>query len=163
MRIRWPRRVSGQVLAVQLTLTAGVMVLATGLFLAPLSSEIDDQAMHKALSIAQATAADPGLAHDLLTTEPSVRGPVQQTAERIRRATGALYVVVLDRRGVRWSHTNTGRIGEHVSTDPEAALSGQEVMQIDVGTLGRSARAKVPLRTADGKIVGAVSVGIGYG
>ncbi|MEU5607591.1 sensor histidine kinase [Streptomyces sparsogenes] len=163
MRIRWPRRVSAQVLAVQLTLTAGVMVLATGLFLAPLSSEIDDQAMHKALSIAQATAADPHLAHDLLTTAPSARGPVQRKAERIRRATGALYVVVLDRRGVRWSHTTTARIGEHVSTDPRAALSGQQIMQIDVGTLGRSARAKVPLRTADGKIVGAVSVGIGYG
>ncbi|SED59427.1 ATP-binding protein [Streptomyces melanosporofaciens] len=163
MRIRWPRRVSGQVLAAQLSITAGVMVLATALFLAPLSSEIDNQAMHQALAIAQTTAADPDIARDLAATEPTPSGPVQRAAERIRRATGALYIVVMDSRGVRWSHTTTARIGEHVSTDPGEALSGREVLQIDVGTLGRSARAKVPLRSRDGRIVGAVSVGIGYG
>ncbi|GHJ26329.1 ATP-binding protein [Streptomyces hygroscopicus] len=163
MRIRWPRRVSGQVLAAQLAITAGVMVLATALFLAPLSSEIDSQAMHQALAIAQTTAADPDIARDLTATEPTPSGPVQRAAERIRRATGALYIVVMDSRGVRWSHTTAARIGEHVSTDPREALSGREIMQIDVGTLGRSARAKVPLRTGGGRIVGAVSVGIGYG
>ncbi|MET7936449.1 sensor histidine kinase [Streptomyces sp. NPDC005322] len=163
MRMRWPRRVSAQVLAIQLALTGGVMVLATGLFLAPLSSEIDHQAMHKALAIAQTTAADPDIARDLTTTGPGASGPVQRAAERIRRATGALYIVVMDSRGVRWSHTNPARIGGHVSTDPSVALAGHEVMQIDVGTLGRSARAKVPLRTDGGKVVGAVSVGIGYG
>ena len=35
-------------------------------------------------------------------------------------------------------------------------------MEIDSGTLGRSARGKVPLRDGDGTIVGAVSVGIEY-
>ncbi len=33
---------------------------------------------------------------------------------------------------------------------------------IDEGTLGRSARGKVPLRNAEGHVVGAVSVGIAY-
>lgn len=162
MRIRWPRRVSGQVLAVQLALTTGVMVLATGLLLAPLSAEFDDQAMRQALAIAQTTAADPDIAQDLTATQPSVSGPVQVEAERIRRATGALYVVVLNIHGVRWSHTNPARIGGHVSTDPSEALSGREVKQIDRGTLGRSARAKVPLRDEQGRIIGAVSVGIAY-
>ncbi|MDX3072446.1 sensor histidine kinase [Streptomyces sp. MI02-7b] len=162
MRIRWPRRVFAQVLLVQLVLTTGVITLATGLFLAPLSSQLDQQAMRQALSIAQTTAATPGLARDLLRTRPSVTGPVQQEAERIRRATGALYIVVMDTHGVRWSHTDLAQIGRHVSTDPSVALGGQEIMQIDRGTLGRSARAKVPLRTDLGRIVGAVSVGIAY-
>ncbi|WP_431966239.1 ATP-binding protein [Actinacidiphila sp. bgisy160] len=162
MRIRWPRRVFAQVLLVQVVLTTGVITLATGLFLAPLSSQLDQQAMRQALSIAQTTAATPGLAHDLLTTRPSVSGPVQEEAERIRRATGALYIVVMDTRGVRWSHTDVTQIGRHVSTDPSVALSGREIMQIDRGTLGRSARAKVPLHGTDGRIVGAVSVGIAY-
>ncbi|MFE0633077.1 ATP-binding protein [Streptomyces sp. NPDC058864] len=162
MRIRWPRRVFAQVLLVQVVLTTGVITLATGLFLAPLSSQLDQQAMRQALSIAQTTAATPGLAHDLVTTRPSVTGPVQDEAERIRRATGALYIVVMDTRGVRWSHTDVTQIGRHVSTDPSVALSGREIMQIDRGTLGRSARAKVPLHGADGRIVGAVSVGIAY-
>ncbi|MEV7870683.1 sensor histidine kinase [Streptomyces sp. NPDC088124] len=162
MRVRWPRRVFAQVLAAQLALTTGVMTLATCLFLAPLGSELDDEAMHRALAIAQTTAADPDIAREVLTTAPSARGPVQTEAEHIRRATDALYVVVMDTRGVRWSHTNTAEIGRHVSTDPSVALSGREIRQIDDGTLGRSARAKVPLLDPGGKIVGAVSVGIAY-
>lgn len=162
MRIRRPRRVFAQVLTAQVTLTTGVMVLATGLFLAPLSSQLDDQAMRRALSIAQTTAADPDLARELATTAPDAHGPVQADAERIRKATGALYIVVMDTRGVRWSHTHTAEIGRHVSTDPSRTLAGRQVRQIDTGTLGRSARAKVPLRDDGGRIVGAVSVGIAY-
>ncbi|MEV6567731.1 sensor histidine kinase [Streptomyces kronopolitis] len=162
MRIRRPRRVFAQVLTAQVALTTGVMVLATGLFLAPLSAQLDDQAMRRALSIAQTTAADPDLARELATTAPDAHGPVQADAERIRRATGALYVVVLDTHGVRWSHTHTAEIGRHVSTDPSRTLAGRQVRQIDTGTLGRSARAKVPLRDGGGRIIGAVSVGIAY-
>ncbi|MGW1893002.1 ATP-binding protein [Streptomyces sp. NPDC002004] len=162
MRIRWPRRVSAQVLAAQLAITTAVTGLVTGLFLAPLSSQLDEQTMRQALSIAQTTAEEPEIARDLQTTPPSRTGPVQREAERIRVATGALYVVIMDTSGTRWSHRDPDRIGEPVSTSPRAPLAGRSVMEIDSGTLGRSARAKVPLRD-HGRIVGAVSVGIAYG
>ncbi|MGW5444040.1 ATP-binding protein [Streptomyces asiaticus] len=161
-RIGWPRRVFSQVLLMQLAIATGVTVLATGLFLAPLSDHLDDQAMRRALAIAQTTAAEPRMADALQHTRPTPGGPVQTEAERIRRSTGAEYVVIMDRRGVRWSHTSPDEIGKHVSTDPTEALEGREVMEIDDGTLGRSARGKVPLRAEDGHIVGAVSVGISY-
>ncbi|WP_017237649.1 sensor histidine kinase [Streptomyces sp. SS] len=160
-RFGWPRRVFSQVLLMQLAIATGVTVLATGLFLAPLSAQLDDQAMRQALAIADSTAS-PRLAADLTGSPPSARGPVQTEAERIRTATGAEYVVVMDTRGVRWSHTDPAQIGRLVSTDPSSVLAGHEVMEIDDGTLGRSARGKVPLRDADGRIVGAVSVGIEY-
>ncbi|MEU3483701.1 ATP-binding protein [Streptomyces sp. NPDC033754] len=160
-RFGWPRRVFAQVLLMQLAIATGVTVLATGLFLAPLSAQLDDQAMRRALAIAETTAS-PGLAADLVGTPPSARGPVQTEAERIRVSTGAEYVVVMDTRGVRWSHTDPAQIGRRVSTDPSAVLAGREVMEIDSGTLGRSARGKAPLRDADGRIIGAVSVGIEY-
>ncbi|MFF2943634.1 ATP-binding protein [Streptomyces niveus] len=160
-RFGWPRRVFSQVLLMQLAIAAGTAVLATGLFLRPLSDQLDDQAMRRALAIAETTASEP-VARSLLTSRPSVDGPVQAEAERIRRATGAEYVVIMDRRGVRWSHTDTGEIGKVVSTDPSEAIAGKDVMEIDSGTLGRSARGKVPLRDASGKIIGAVSVGIAY-
>ncbi|GAA3163308.1 sensor histidine kinase [Streptomyces virens] len=162
LRLGLPRRVFSQVLLMQLAIAAGVAVLATGLFLAPLGDQLDDQAMRRALAIAQTTAQQPQIAHDLSSTAPTPDGPVQRDAERIREATGAEYIVVLDRRGVRWSHTDPQRIGGKVSTDPGEALAGHEVMEIDEGTLGRSARGKVPLRDHDGEIVGAVSVGIAY-
>ncbi len=59
----------------QVAMTAGVAVLATGLFLAPLSAQLDNEAMHRALAIAQTTAAQPQIARDLQTTLPSVNGP----------------------------------------------------------------------------------------
>ncbi|WP_345666964.1 sensor histidine kinase [Streptomyces similanensis] len=162
-RLGLPRRVFSQVLLMQLAVAAGVAVLATGLSLAPLSHQLDDQAMRRALAIAETTAQDPRIARDLRSTAPSVRGPVQREAERIRLATSAEYVVVMDMRGTRWSHTDPRQIGHRVSTDPRAALDGHEVMQIDTGTLGRSARGKVPLRDPDDhRVIGAVSVGIAY-
>lgn len=162
LRLGLPRRVFSQVLLMQLAIAAGVAVLATGLFLAPLGDQMDDQAMRRALAIAQTTAQQPQVVRDLRTTRPTANGPVQREAERVREATRAEYVVVMDRQGVRWSHTDPERIGEVVSTDPGQALAGREVMEIDDGTLGRSARGKVPLRDGDGEIVGAVSVGIAY-
>ncbi|MEU6181212.1 sensor histidine kinase [Streptomyces coeruleorubidus] len=162
LRLGLPRRVFSQVLLMQVAIAAGVAVLATGLFLAPLSDQLDDQAMRRALAIAQTTAQQPGLAEEVRDTPPSPGGPVQKEAERIRKATKAEYIVVMDWRGVRWSHTDAKQIGGIVSTDPGQALAGKEVMEIDSGTLGRSARGKVPLRDSDGTVVGAVSVGIAY-
>ncbi|MET8452725.1 sensor histidine kinase [Streptomyces sp. NPDC005209] len=162
LRLGLPRRVFSQVLLMQVAIAAGVAVLATGLFLAPLSKQLDNEAMHRALAIAQTTAQDPEIAEDVRRTPPTVDGPVQTAAERIRRITHAEYVVVMDLRGVRWSHTDPRQIGRHVSTDPRKALAGEQVMEIDSGTLGRSARGKVPLYDADHRIVGAVSVGIAY-
>ncbi|MEU2769055.1 sensor histidine kinase [Streptomyces diastaticus] len=153
---------ASQVLLVQLVIAVGVTALATALFLAPLSDQLDDQATHRALAVAQAMASDEDLAGDLLRSEPVRDNPVQKSAERVRRATGAEYVVVMDTRGIRYSHTEPALIGRRVSTDPSQALAGHHVRQIDVGTLGRSARGKTPLRDADGEVIGAVSAGIRY-
>ncbi|WP_329124000.1 sensor histidine kinase [Streptomyces sp. NBC_01465] len=161
IRIGLPQRVFSQVLLMQLAIAAGVAVLATGLFLRPLSDQLDDQAMHRALAIAQTTAS-PQLAEELLATKPSAKGPVQKEAQRIKDATGAEYIVVVDRHSIRWSHPTLSEIGHQVSTSAKAPLAGDDVMEIDKGTLARSARGKTPLRTADGTIVGAVSVGIAY-
>lgn len=162
LRIGLPRRAFSQVLLMQVVIAAGVAVLATGLFLAPLSKQLDQEAMRRALAIAQTTAQDPQIAEGVLTTGPSTTGPVQREAERIRKATHAEYIVVMDLREVRWSHTTPSEIGRHVSTSAKEALAGQDVMQIDNGTLGRSARGKVPLYDAEHRIIGAVSVGIAY-
>ncbi|MFG2358236.1 ATP-binding protein [Streptomyces sp. NPDC048521] len=162
LRLGLPRRVFSQVLLMQVAIAAGVAVLATGLFLAPLSKQLDQEAMRRALAIAETTAQDPQISDGVRTTPPTRNGPVQREAERIRRATHAEYIVVLDRNWVRWSHPTASEIGRRVSTDPSDALAGREVMEIDKGTLGRSARGKVPLYDADHRIVGAVSVGIAY-
>ncbi|MFJ9634330.1 ATP-binding protein [Streptomyces sp. NPDC101175] len=161
-RLGLPRRAFSQVLLMQVAIAAGVAVLATGLFLAPLSKQLDHEAMRRALAIAETTAQNPQIAEGVQHTRPTRNGPVQREAELIRHATGAEYIVVMNRQWVRWSHPTPGEIGRRVSTDPSDALAGKEVMEIDKGTLGRSARGKVPLYDADHRIIGAVSVGIAY-
>ncbi len=162
LRIGWPRQVFAQVLLVQLLITTGVLLLLTGLFLQPLRTQLDYQAEHEALAIAQTTAVDPEIAAGLLSSGPDPAGPVQRQTERTRKATGALYVVVMDLRGIRWSHTDVRRVGHRVSTDPSTPLQGHTILEVDRGTLGTSARAKVPLRDSTGEVIGAVSVGIAY-
>ncbi|MBP0453576.1 sensor histidine kinase [Kitasatospora sp. RG8] len=154
---RWPRRVFAQLLLSQTVVTVGVTVVTAGLFLAPVSSELDHDAMQRALSIAQATASDEVIAR---AAEARDSATAQRNAEQIRLATGASFVVVTDLDGIRLSHTDPDRIGQRVSTDPEPALGGRSVTAIQEGTLGRTARGKVPLRIAGGRIVGEVSVGI---
>ncbi|MEK8145101.1 hypothetical protein NKH18_37955 [Streptomyces sp. M10(2022)] len=46
----------------QLAIITGVTVLVTGLFLAPLSAQLDDQAMRRALAIARARQRSQGSA-----------------------------------------------------------------------------------------------------
>ena len=78
LRLGLPRRVFSQVLLMQLAIAAGVAVLATGLFLAPLSNQLDDQAMRRALAIAQTTAAEPQIAEQVKDTPPLPNGPVRR-------------------------------------------------------------------------------------
>jgi two-component system CitB family sensor kinase len=137
-----------------------VVLLVTVAAVVVLRRDLTEQYEQRALAIARSVAQLPGLATAVTSTEPAPSGPVEQQAEAVRRATDALYVVVTDDQGIRFSHPTRSRIGERVSTSPEEALSGHEVVTVERGTLGRSARGKVPLRDADGRVVGEVSVGI---
>jgi two-component system CitB family sensor kinase len=138
------------------------VVAAAGFTLATLllRHEIELQYEQRALAIARSVAQDPGLADLVRFGRPSPDGEVQRYAERVRRATNALFVVVADRDGIRYSHTDLSQIGKRVSTDPSGPLSGREIVNIERGTLGLSARGKVPLLDRSGAVVGEVSVGI---
>jgi two-component system CitB family sensor kinase len=157
-----PRRLRLTTQALLLHLGVLVLVLAAGLGLVALllRSELEGQYEQRALGIAHTVAADPEVASGVAAAPPSRSGPVQELAERVRQQTGALFVVVTDDRGVRYSHPTAELIGQTVSTDPSVALAGRDVVALERGTLGLSARGKTPLRDATGAIVGEVSVGI---
>ncbi|NHN55472.1 sensor histidine kinase [Calidifontibacter sp. DB0510] len=117
---------------------------------------MERQYEQRALAVARTVASDPELG-DLVAVDDQPR--VQQIALTQGRRNGALFVVVTDKLGIRLAHPNPDAIGKKVSTDPRAALSGKEVVLLERGTLGLSARGKVPLRDSAGRIVGEVSVG----
>jgi two-component system, CitB family, sensor kinase len=156
------RRLRFTTQALLLHLGVLVLVLGAGLGLVALllRSELERQFEHRALAIAHAVAADPQVAAGVQAGPPGRTGAVQQLAEGVRRRTGAMFVVVTDDQGVRYSHPNRDEIGRRVSTDPSEALAGHDVAVVEKGTLGLSARGKTPLRDAAGAVIGEVSVGI---
>jgi two-component system CitB family sensor kinase len=154
-------RLSTNILRTQLAVLFAVLLVTFGLSLWLAHEMLVHQYEQRALAIAQTVAVDPEISDAVIHDDPA--GLVQQRAEEVRRASGALFVVVTDDAGIRFSHPTPERIGEHVSTDPSGALAGRTVVNMEQGTLGLSARAKVPLRAADRSIVGEVSVGIDAG
>ena len=172
---RWPSArwtFQRQALAVQVALVVLVLAIGSAGALVLLQRQVAEQTRARALDVARvlaeddavrtavaaASAAPPASAAELAS------GPVQAAAEDARRRTGALFVVVTDARGLRLAHPVPQRLGLPVSTDPSVALGGGEEVGTAPGTLGESARAKVPVYApgagrAAGDVVGEVSVG----
>ena len=117
---------------------------------------LDDEYGNRALVIAQSVASMP-VVRDALSGAAPPSG-VQPVAESVRHATGANFVVVMDRAGVRLSHPNPALIGQRVD-DVGPALDGVPWIGPDNGSLGPSIRAKAPVFGLDGQVIGVVSVG----
>jgi two-component system, CitB family, sensor kinase len=136
-----------------------LVTLALGVFLVLRfnGQALDQENEQRALGIAQTVAQDHDVAQALAARDPE--GVLQNLAGRIISTTGAAYVVITDRDGVRFSHPNTALIGQRLE-EPVAVLDGQPHVGIDPGSLGRSANGKAPILDSTGTVVGQVSVGI---
>lgn len=87
---------------------------------------------------------------------------IQPIAEKTRLSTGVEYVVVLDMKGVRYSHPVKGRIGEKfLGEDLGPALANNEFISSAEGVMGPSVRAFTPIKVDEGsRQVGVVVVGV---
>ncbi|ABS01556.1 signal transduction histidine kinase regulating citrate/malate metabolism [Kineococcus radiotolerans SRS30216 = ATCC BAA-149] len=143
-------------------LQLGIVVLTVtiaGLLAVHLQQDqIREAYQQRVLTVARATAGLPSVvdAYD----DPDPAATLQPLAELLRQASGTTFVVLSDVDGVRYSHPDPARIGQRVSTDPSPTLAGQVFVGTETGTLGESLRAKVPVRDASGRVVGAASVGV---
>jgi two-component system CitB family sensor kinase len=118
---------------------------------------LDRQYKERALGIAAAVTQMPMIRDALAHNDPG--HSIQAIAGQVRVSTGAAYVVVTDRSGVRFSHPNPALIGVRIE-EPVAVLDGRDHVGIDNGSLGRSANGRAPLFALDGTVAGQVSVGI---
>jgi two-component system CitB family sensor kinase len=158
-------RFAHQVLALQTLVVTLLVVVGFALFSWLLQHELTTQYGERARAVARAVAADPAIAEAAARYDPATGRydpdhVIQARAEKVRQTTDVLFVVVTDRNGIRLSHPTPSEVGQRVSTDPSDALAGHEVVNVERGTLGTSARAKVPLTNSAGQVVGIVSVGI---
>ncbi|NUR31388.1 MAG: histidine kinase, partial [Catenulispora sp.] len=119
---RRPLRLATQTMLLQIIVVAVVAAVGFTLAALLLRHELELQYEQRALAIARSVAQEPGLADQVRTGRPDPNGPVQRYADHVCRATDALFVVVADRDGIRYSHTDPGLIGKRVSTDPSEPL-----------------------------------------
>lgn len=154
------RRLSTQILTRQLTILVATVLVGFGLFAHQERGQLDRQAEQRATGIAATAAGTPEIGAALAGGgHPSPGGLVQTTAERIRRDSGASYVVVIGRDRVRWSHPDPALIGQRVA-EPVVAADGKVHTGVDHGSLGVSANSRVPVYGPGGALVGEVSAGI---
>ncbi len=155
----WGRlRLSTQILLLQLAII--VLTLGTGVAVSILQAraQLDRESGKQSLAIARTVSQIPEIRAAFAAPHPErIINPV---AERIRIRTGASFVVVANKRGIRYSHPDPEKIGQRVSTDPSEALFGREYVGVQTGSLGRSMRAKVPVRNRAGEVIGLVSIGL---
>jgi two-component system CitB family sensor kinase len=154
----WFRRLFTQTLALQLAITAVVLVVAAVAFARQVQTTIEEQYGLRSLAVAESVAAMPIVRDNV--ADPNSPALLQPVAEAVRHATDVSFVVIADREGVRRTHPSPERIGKVVSTDPSVALSGVSGIYTQTGTLGRSVRGKAPIFDQDGDVVGLVSVGV---
>ena len=165
-----PRRFATEVLLLQLAVVTAIVVLTSAVFAAIAVQRLAREAESTALAVAQSVASDTDVRAEVAALSVDgtpidegalAAGDLQRTAVAAQLRTGALFVVITDDRGVRLAHPDPTRIGERVSTSPDAALRGEEVVSWERGTLGESARAKVPIvaPTADDPRSGAGGAG----
>jgi hypothetical protein len=151
------RTLASQILVAVLSILVITVSLGAILYVQFSARGLDRQYEQRALGVATTVAQMPTIQAALVAGDPGHL--IQPLATRVQQSTGASYVVVIDRSGVRYSHPNAALIGQRIE-EPVVALDGLGHVGIDNGSLGRSANGRAPLRNAAGAIIGEVSVGI---
>ena len=149
--------------SVIILLVCGIVALALLIASVFVSRSVERNARenlgNKAMDISRIVALSPVVIEGLEQNKHS--GLMQEYTNAIRTAADVEFVVVFDMSGIRKSHPNEARIGKHlVGGDELPSLQGKEYISMAQGTLGSSLRAFTPVRTKDGRQVGAVVVGI---
>ncbi len=141
------RTLASQILVAVLSILVITVSLGALLYVQFSARSLDRQYEQRALGVATAVAQTPTIQSALAAGDPG--HVIQPLATRVQQSTGASYVVVIDRSGVRYSHPNTALIGQRIE-EPVVALDGLGHVGIDHGSLGRSANGRAPLRDASG-------------
>jgi len=119
-----------------------------------LNNQIGQRALNVAESIAQIDEVS-------LAVEKRDSVYLQEMSMNVAKKTGARFVVIGDKNGVRLSHPVPERIGKSMQggDNDEALVHGRSYISSAVGSLGPSMRGKSPIKNKNGDVVGIISVG----
>ena len=148
---------ASRILAFQLAIILGALIMGAVVSVVVERARLDSQFEQRALTVAESVAGMPSVRGAL--GEPNPSQALQPLAQGITRATGADFIVIAGRSGIRYSHPNPAMIGKPIDENPSAILQGKTFMGVQRGTLGSSARGKAPIYDGTGHVIGIVSVG----
>ncbi|MGE7758696.1 ATP-binding protein [Peribacillus sp. NPDC097895] len=148
-----------KILGLVLSLSLFLILLLTTSFSYMEGRQIAKDKGHLALGLSKTISFMPTVIEAFETEDPA--DTIQPIVEKIRRETGAEFIVVGNKEGIRYSHPLASEIGKRMEGgDNSRALSGGEYYVSEAaGSLGLSIRGKSPIFNKDGKIIGIVSVG----
>ncbi|MFE2549042.1 SpoIIE family protein phosphatase [Streptomyces sp. NPDC059355] len=157
-RPRGAHSVAGQVFALMAFI---VVLLITAAALALVFQERYDterDARHRSLAAAESFAHAPGLPAALRAPNPTAE--LQPLAEAARRAAGVDFIAVMTPDGLRYTDSRPDLIGKRATGDLSRAVAGHPFTEVFKGSPSDAVRAVVPVRDANGKVVGLVGTGI---
>ncbi|WP_262706235.1 MULTISPECIES: SpoIIE family protein phosphatase, partial [Streptomyces] len=156
--MRGVRTVAGQVFVLQVGVVLLLVVAAVVALVLQSRYDSEREARNRSMAVAESFANAPGMLSALRGHDPSA--VLQPLAERARKGSGVDFVVAMTPQGIRYTHPNPARIGKHFMGSIRPAAEGRTVQETFTGTLGLSVRSVVPVKDAQGKVVGLVAAGI---
>ncbi|MFF5189706.1 SpoIIE family protein phosphatase [Streptomyces sp. NPDC000345] len=140
--------------------TLVVLLVAFAVFALVLQSQrhTSAEAKRRSIAVAQTFAHSPGVLSALQAPDPSK--VLQPLTEAGRKSAGVDFVVVMDTKGIRFTHPLPDRIGKRFVGKIEPSLAGKVYTESVHGPLGHEVQATVPIRNTRGRVVALVSAGL---
>ncbi|HWI47167.1 MAG TPA: sensor histidine kinase [Rummeliibacillus sp.] len=148
-----------KILGLTFSLSFILIILLTTYYTYMEGKQIVEDRGRLALELSKTISVMPSIINAFDSEQPSKI--IQPITEQIRKKTGAEFIVVGNKEGIRYSHPEPDKIGKRmVGGDNERAIQkGQSYISEARGSLGLSMRGKSPILNKNGEIIGVVSVG----
>ncbi|MEH0447810.1 MULTISPECIES: SpoIIE family protein phosphatase [unclassified Streptomyces] len=142
----------------QVTLVVLLVALAVLALVLQSERHTNAEARRRSIAVAQTFSHSPGVLAALRAPDPSKI--LQPLTESGRKSAGVDFIVVMDTKGIRYTHPLPDRIGKRFVGEIEPALAGKVYTESVHGPLGHEVQATVPILNPRGQVVALVSAGL---
>ncbi|MFB6874971.1 SpoIIE family protein phosphatase [Streptomyces sp. NPDC056323] len=154
---KYPRSLAGQVFALQVVVVVLLVAASVLALVVQARHDSSTEARNRSVAVAQAFAHSPGLLTALEAPDPSK--VLQPLTEAARKASGVDFIVVMDTKGIRYTHPRPELIGKKAVATLGPALAGHVYTERVNGPLGREMQAIVPVHD-HARVVALVAAGM---
>ncbi|MFI1964280.1 SpoIIE family protein phosphatase [Streptomyces pathocidini] len=152
------RTVAGQVFLLQAVVVVLLVAAAVVALVLQVRGDSESEARNRSVAVAESFARSPGVREALEGPDPTAE--LQPITEDVRKAADVDFVVVMDTRGIRFTHPLPEQIGRRFVGTIEPSLAGRVTVESVHGPLGEEVQAVVPVRGDGGEVIGLVSAGL---